>query len=111
VFPNTLEFVALNQRVNKFEYQWPDCLGCTRLVAPITLSNGATTVPLNLRDGVVTEKPEKGIKDTDPLILDTTASRRSVAATVLVRLKPTVRGKGGHDIFGGEAPLRHRNAS
>jgi hypothetical protein len=68
VFPNTLEFVALNQRVNKFEYQWPDCLGCTRLVAPITLSNGATTVPLNLRDGVVTEKPEKGIKDTDPLI-------------------------------------------
>jgi hypothetical protein len=26
------------------------------------------TVPLNLRDGVVTEKPEKGIKDTDPLI-------------------------------------------
>jgi len=26
------------------------------------------TVHLNLRDGVVTEKPEKGIKDTDPLI-------------------------------------------
>ena len=27
-------------------------------------------MPLNPRDGVVTEKPEKGIKDTDPLILN-----------------------------------------
>jgi len=38
--------------------------GCARHI----IQRG-NTVPLNLRDGVVTEKPEKGIKDTDPLIL------------------------------------------